>query len=234
MSAIRALLVDDHALFRDGLAMLMAQRFPEAELVAVADIGTALAALAGVAANAAADVVADAPAVELVLLDLGLPDSQGLDSLAALQAAAPQAAIVVMSADDRPETILAAIEQGAAGFIPKTARLGAIESALRVVLEGGVHLPEGVVRSVAPPPRQGLDPAQVEAAAIRALGLSPRQVDVLRMLVRGHSTKLMSRELELAESTVKTHLIALFRKLDVNSRSQAVIAAARMGLTFED
>jgi DNA-binding NarL/FixJ family response regulator len=222
---MKALLVDDHALFRDGLSMLMAQRFPEAGLTAVADIGAALAVLA---AEPAAG-----PRTELVLLDLGLPDSQGLDSLAALQQAAPEAAIVVMSADDRPETILAAIGQGAAGFIPKTARLGAIESALRVVLDGGVHLPEGVVRSVAPLPQQGFDPAQVEAAAIRALRLSRRQADVLRLLVRGRSTKLMSRELKIEESTVKTHLIALFRKLDVNSRSQAVIAAARMGLSFE-
>jgi DNA-binding NarL/FixJ family response regulator len=218
---MKTLLVDDHTLFRDGLSMLMAQRFPEAQLVAVADIGAALAVLAA------------QPDVTLVLLDLGLPDSQGLDSLASLQQAAPEAAIVVLSADDRPETILAAIEQGAAGFIPKTARLGAIEAALRVVLDGGVHLPEGIVRSLAPAPRPGLDPARAEAAAIRALGLSRRQADVLRLLVHGSSTKLMSRQLTVAESTVKTHLIALFRKLDVNSRSQAVIAAARMGLTFE-
>lgn len=226
---MKTLLVDDHALFRDGLSMLMAQRFPEAQLVAVADIGAALAVLAAELGGEGGGE----PVTELVLLDLGLPDSQGLDSLAALQQAAPEAAIVVMSADDRPETILAAIEQGAAGFIPKTARFGAIEAALRVVLDGGVHLPEGVVRSLAPAPRPDLDPAQAEAAAIRALRLSRRQADVLRLLVRGCSTKLMSRQMQVAESTVKTHLIALFRKLDVNSRSQAVIAAARMGLTFD-
>jgi DNA-binding NarL/FixJ family response regulator len=223
---MKALLVDDHALFRDGLSLLMTQRFPDVELF---DVGAILDA----------EAVLDSEAgIELILLDLGLPDSQGLDSLQRLRLAAPEASMVVMSADDRPETILAAIDQGAAGFIPKTARLGAIESALRVVLDGGIFLPQGIYRCITPqadpvPDVSGLDPAQVQAALVYSLGLSRRQVDVLRLLVMGCSTKLISRKLQLAESTVKTHLIGLFRKLDVNSRTQAIIAAARVGLTFD-
>ncbi|MDP4301506.1 response regulator [Leptothrix discophora] len=218
---MKALLVDDHALFRDGFTLLMGQRFPEVELIGAADIGEAGLALAA------------HPDIELILLDLGLPDSQGLSSLQRLQARASDVPVVVMSADERPETILAAIDQGAAGFVPKTARLAEIEGALRIVLDGGTYLPAGIYRNLAPVQSAGLDPARLRDARFEALGLSPRQIDVLRLLVLGRSTKLISRELDLAESTVKTHLLALFRKLDVNSRTQAIVAAARLGLTFD-
>ncbi len=218
---MKALLVDDHALFRDGFSMLMAQRFPSVELIAAADIGEAGQAL-------------DAhPDIELILLDLGLPDSQGLSSLQRLLARGADVPLVVMSADERPETILAAIDRGAAGFVPKSARLAEIEGALRIVLDGGTYLPPGIYRDLAPPPGAGSDPQQLRQARLDALDLSPRQIDVLRLLVLGRSTKLIARELDVAESTIKTHLLALFRKLDVNSRTQAIVAAARMGITFD-
>ena len=218
---MKALLVDDHALFREGLSLLMERRFPEVELFDVGDLTDAEA------------VLATEPGIELILLDLGLPDSQGLDSLQRLRLAAPEVPIVVMSADERPEIILAAIDQGAAGFIPKTARLGAIESALWVVLEGGIYLPEGIYRSLAPLDTLGQDALDVQAALVCKLGLAPRQFEVLRLLVLGRSNKLISRDLKVAESTVKSHVMVLFRKLSVNSRAQAMVAATRMGLTFE-
>ncbi|RZS58438.1 LuxR C-terminal-related transcriptional regulator [Sphaerotilus mobilis] len=219
---MKALLVDDHALFREGFSMLMAQRFPTVDLIAAADIGEARLALAS------------HPDIELILLDLGLPDSQGLSSLQRLLVQAGEVPLVVMSADERPETILAAIDQGAAGFVPKSARLSEIEGALRIVLDGGTYLPPGIYRDLAPAQGAGLDAQQLREARLEALALSPRQIDVLRLLVLGRSTKLISRELELAESTVKTHLLALFRKLDVSSRTQAIVAAARMGITFDE
>lgn len=218
---MKALLVDDHALFRDGIAFLMAQRFPEVELLDAADIHAGIAALQA------------EPGIELVLLDLGLPGSQGLGSLQQLLPHAQERPVVVMSADERPETILAAIDQGAAGFVPKTARLAEIEGALRVVLDGGTYLPSGMYRSLAPPRPAEPGTADDPAGRLDALGLSPRQIDVLRLLVMGHSTKLISRELDLAESTIKTHLLALFRKLAVNSRTQAIVAAARLGIHFD-
>ncbi len=218
---MKALLVDDHALFRDGFAILMAQRFPEVHLIAAADIGEAGQALG------------EHPDIELILLDLGLPDSQGLSSLQRLLALSGDVPLVVMSADERPETILAAIDRGAAGFVPKSSRLSEIEGALRIVLDGGTYLPPGIYRDLAPAVGAGMDPVQLREARLEALALSARQIDVLRLLVLGRSTKLISRELDVAESTVKTHLLALFRKLDVNSRTQAIVAAARMGITFD-
>jgi DNA-binding NarL/FixJ family response regulator len=205
---MKALLVDDHALFREGVALLVAQRLPELQLVLAGDLAEALRLL-GLQ-----------PGFSLVLLDLGLPDSSGLGGLARVREAAPQVPVVVMSADDRPDTVLSAIEQGAAGFIPKTASASALTDALRTVLDGRVALPPQVVPLL----------AQADAMDGTALGLSPRQLEVLRLLIEGRSNKLIQRELDLAESTVKTHLQAIFRRLEVNSRTQAVIAAARLGL----
>lgn len=204
----KALLVDDHALFRDSVALLVAHRLPELELALAGDIAGALAALH------------DDPARGLVLLDLALPDSRGMSGLERLREAAPAARIVVLSADERPETVLGAIDRGAAGFIPKSADGTAFAAALRSVLDGRVHLPA-----------QELQRAPVgRADEFGDLGLSPRQLEVLRLLVEGRSNKLIMRELGLSESTVKTHLQAIFRRLDVNSRTQAVVAAARLGL----
>lgn len=221
----KALLVDDHALFREGLALLMESRFPEVKLLQAADMTTVLL------------LVTSQPDIDLVLLDLGLSDSQGTDSLAVLRSVAPELTVVVMSADERPETILASIEQGAAGFIPKTARSGSIEAALRVVLSGGIYLPPQLFRHL---PTAELDllgdtltPLERQAAIVWRLGLTPRQVDVLRLLVAGLSTKVIARQLGLAESSVKTHLLGLFRRLEVSSRVQAVVVAARAGLRFD-
>lgn len=207
----KALLVDDHALFRDGVALLVEHRIPELALASAGDIAGALEALR-----------AD-PDCSLVLLDLGLPDSSGMAGLERLREAAPAVAIVVLSADDRPETVLGAIDRGAAGFIPKSADSAAFTAALRDVIGGRVHLPpQALQRAALPVPDHAADGGE--------LGLSPRQLDVLRLLVEGRSNKLIMRELDLSESTVKTHLQAIFRRLGVNSRTQAVVAAARLGL----
>jgi DNA-binding NarL/FixJ family response regulator len=107
---MNALLVDDHALFREGMAMLMRQRFPEVSLRQAVDLARAR------------ETLALHPDIELVLLDLNLRDSAGLASLTALQAFAPECQVVVMSADERPETVDAVIQAGGAGYIPKTAR----------------------------------------------------------------------------------------------------------------
>ena len=100
------------------------------------------------------------------------------------------------------------------------------------MLGGGVHLPQAMIerRGVERPGSAAWHPVP---ASPQSLGFSPRQADVLRMLIDGKANKLISRELEMSESTVKTHLAAIFRKLDANSRTQAVVAAARMGLRLD-
>jgi DNA-binding NarL/FixJ family response regulator len=213
---MRALLVDDHALFREGLSMLMAQRFGQVDLLYAEDLAQAKALLGA------------HPEIELVLLDLGLGDSEGVDSLRQLQLVTQGLSFVVLSGDDRIETIDAAISAGAVGFIPKSTRGGVIEQALRVVFEGGVYLPPSVVAH-----RPVLDAMDGLAPAER-LGLSARQLEVLQCLIKGESNKAIGRKLDVAESTVKTHLVAIFRKLGALSRAEAAIIADQLGLFGPD
>lgn len=205
-SRMQILLIDDHTLFRDALALLIAHRFPD---VAVRHAGSL---------DEAGRTLAAEPALRLALLDLSLPDSSGPEAVHRLKGLAEHVTVVVVSADERPETVLAAIDAGAAGFIPKTARRAMLEDALETVLDGRVFVPQQTYSDLAP------------LAPDEPLDLSPRQRDVLRLLIEGKPNKTICRELDLSESTVKTHLAAIFRKLDVTSRTQAVVAAARLGL----
>jgi len=214
---MKVLLVDDHALLRDGIALVMEREFTGLQLM---QAGTLAEARAAIAQHAD---------IQLVLLDLSLPDGHGIAELPWLREAAPVARLVALSADESIDTIMAAINAGAAGFIPKSVQSGAMLEALRIVLDGGIYLPSTALdRRSAPRPDtanwvpQALSPEQI--------GFSPRQADVLRMLVDGKPNKVIGRELEMSESTVKTHLSAIFRKLDAGSRTQAVVAAARLGL----
>lgn len=205
---MKCLLVDDHALIRDALALLITLHHSHVDLrhaVCLADARTLIAA---------------EPDIQLVLLDLTLADSRGLATLHSVREAAPDARIVVVSAEDAPQTVLAALDAGAAGFIPKSAESGVLRRAIATVLDGGVVLP---------PSAEGAEPAPVGVDAQR-LGLTSRQVDVLRMLVDGLSNKSIARALDLSPSTVKTHVEAIFLRLQVSSRTQAVVAAARLGL----
>ncbi|MBN8487790.1 MAG: response regulator transcription factor [Burkholderiales bacterium] len=200
---IHCLLVDDHALFADALGLLIAHRHPLVRLASSNRLANALQQLRL------------EPRTSLVLLDLNLPDSRGLDTLTQLREAAPMARIIVLSADDRAETVLAALDAGASGFIPKSADSTALDQALRTVLGGGVHVPAAVARR--------------EEGSADLPPLTARQLDVFRCLISGLPNKLIARQLGLSDSTVKTHVQAIFDKLGVTSRAQVVLHAARMG-----
>jgi DNA-binding NarL/FixJ family response regulator len=202
---MKVLCVDDHPTVREGVAFLIAQEFPDLALVH-----------AGSLAEAEQSMLAD-PDIRLVLLDLGLPDADGLKAVNQLRTKCPDATIVVLSAETMPDIIVAAIDCGASGFIPKTANAKEMLAALRRVLDGDIYLPPAVLNARA----QHAIPREV---------LTPRQLDVLALLVQGKPNKLICRQLGLSESTVKTHLATIFQKLGVNSRTQAMLAAARAGL----
>lgn len=207
---MKLLHVDDHALLRDALGLLLTQTWPGLQVLPAGSLAEACA-------------VADAhPDLRLVLVDLGLPDAQGLQSLTVLQAHAPQARHVVLSASDQPALVLQAIDAGAAGFVSKTADLAQMQAALRRVLDGGIHLPPGLVLPLTLTLNGAATPAEPT--------LTARQRDVLGLLVDGLPNKTISRQLGLSASTVKTHMEAIYRQLGVNSRAQAVVAAARLGL----
>jgi DNA-binding NarL/FixJ family response regulator len=201
------LLIDDHAIFRDALVLWLGVRHPDLSLSTCASLADAR------------DRLLANPGIELVLLDLNLPDSRGVDAVRNVRDVAPDVRIIVLSADDRATTVIAALEAGAAGFIPKTAESAMLQTALQVVLDGGVHIPASLVDAVAEPP----------------VGeLTSRQLEVLRGVVDGQSNKSIARALAMSESTVKTHLRAVYQRLGIRSRTQALLVAARMGLLRHD
>lgn len=207
-----ALLIDDHPLFRAGVAGLLGVEFAAWKVLQAGSLGEALERLD------------QHPDVSLVLLELGLPDSEGVASLVRLRLHAPGPRYVVLTSSDSEATMLSAIENGAAGFIPKTTPSTAMLAALRTVLAGGVFVPSNQAEALA----AAFAPASAPACDV--LGITPRQVDVLRLLIEGLGNKAICRALGISESTVKTHLVTIFRKLGATSRTQAVVAAARLGL----
>lgn len=200
----KTLLVDDHAMVRESLLLMLAQRLPGHVWRQAATLGAALRLLAG------------EPDITLALLDLDLGDSRGLPTLQRVREAAPHVPVVVLSAYDDHDSVLAAIDFGAAGFLSKAVNAEELVQGVQRVLAGGVILP-----------------AAVSAAERRAQGqpeLSDRQRDVLRLLIEGLPNKLIARALDLTEATVKSHLQQVYRRLGVDNRTQAVVAAAHWRL----
>jgi DNA-binding NarL/FixJ family response regulator len=215
---IEVLVVDDHALIRQGMRPILAQ---------LAEGGTAVVYEAS-GYSEALDSIAAHPNLDLVLLDLRMPDVSGFAALADIAERRPDLPVVVMTGEEEPGLVRAAFEHGALGFIPKSSAPAVILNALRLVLAGGTYVPSQIMAgspAAASPPPQRLDDAATEN-----LGITPRQADVLALLLAGKSNKLISRELNLAEGTVKNHVAAVLKALGVDTRVQAVIAASRLGL----
>jgi DNA-binding NarL/FixJ family response regulator len=210
------LVVDDHALFREGLKFLL--RELDASLV-VEEAGDCAAALER----------AGTRHYDLVLLDLNLPGLRGMDALAALRSAIPGTPTVVLSGEDSPELVRSAIRAGAMGFIPKSSTREVLIQALRLVFAGGVYLPPAALDThTAAAPAAAL--ASVGSPGAAQLGLTPRQMDVLRCVIQGKPNKSIARELDISEGTVKAHLSAVMQALGARNRTEAVYAAAKLGL----
>ncbi len=211
---VKILLIDDHALFREGLKFLL--RSLDSALD-VHEAGNCTQALAHAAEHQ----------YDLVLLDLNMPGVAGLDALAALLQALPDSPLVVLSGEDKPDVVRAAIERGAMGFIPKSSTPEVMIHALRLVLARGVYLPVTVLDSVAP--ADGTPAADPTAAKRVLAGLTPRQLDVLRFVIQGKPNKVIARELDISEGTVKSHLSSVFHALGTRSRTEAVFTVAKLG-----
>ena len=213
----KVLIVEDHAVVRESLLLLLDLRLPGLVLREAGTLAAGLRMLGG------------EPDIDLLLLDLDLPDSRGMATLVRAREAAPRVPVVVLSAADSRDNVLSAIDHGAAGFVSKTVDAQALLRAVQWVVDGGVIVPSDALDE---PARPGSPAIATAAALVRGtLDFSPRQQDVLRLLIEGLPNKLICRELDLSEATVKTHLQAVFRKLEVNTRTQAVLATARLGLT---
>jgi DNA-binding NarL/FixJ family response regulator len=215
---MKILVVDDHPLIREAVQGVIARLEPGATVHAVGDSEKGFA------------IAEREPDLDLVLLDLNVPGLSGIPGLKAWRSRCPDVPVVVLSSAEDRATVLAAIGAGAAGFIPKSSPNEVMLSALRLVLAGGKYLPPEALAPVEPLDAKAARKPGPRALSLETLGLTDRQAQVLKLVAEGKPNKLICRELGLAERTVKAHISAVFRALGVTTRTQAALAAAKLGL----
>lgn len=216
---LQVLLADDHALFRDGMRYVLQQLSDEVDIL---DAGNFADALTLAAAN---------PSLDLVLLDLNMPGSDGVSSIRIFHQRFPSIPLVVVSGSDQRTDIEWVMEYGAMGFISKMSSGKIMVNALRMVLDGGIYLPPQLLAQSMVALGQG-EPAR-GAPQINTHGLTRRQMEALQYLAAGLSNKEISAKMNLAEGTVKVHVAAAYQVLQVNSRLDAVVKARNLGLIDE-
>lgn len=203
------IIADDHPLFRGALRQILAK---SGENITIAEAGDF---------DTAKQLVETTPAVDLLLLDLTMPGGSGLSGLLTLKAIQPALPIIIVSATDDPATIRHALDLGASGFISKSSSMENIAKAVNAVLEGDIWTPPNIDLN-------GSQDVEIEALIGRIRTLTPQQMRVLSMLGGGLLNKQIAYELGVSEATVKAHVSAVLQKLNVDSRTQAVIQLSRI------
>ena len=212
--AVKVLIADDHELFRDGLRHVLSQLEGSPVIVEASDFNQAL------------EVTQRDHDIDIVLLDLNMPGPGWADGLRRVkETVGHEVPVVILTAAEDRQSVVQAVNGGAAGFIPKTSSSRVMMSALKLVLSGGVYLPPALLDTETlmevgrrPPP------TPTDSASF----LTPRQREVLALLGQGKSNKEIARVLQLAEGTVKLHVTAILKALKVNNRTRAVVVAAQI------
>lgn len=213
---LKLLVVEDHALVREGLVQTLRQLDDEVLILEAGDGDTAVALLE------------QEPDFDLVLLDLGLPGTDGLSCLGQIRLRYPSTPVVIVSAYDDAHTVNRAMKNGAAGFVPKAYSSDRLIAALREVLDGRIFTPEQMM-----PVNLSLHLPRMPLASKKKpvdFGLTDRQTAVLALMARGRSNRDIAEHLGLSEGTVKIHVTAVFKALGVCSRTQALVKVARHGI----
>jgi DNA-binding NarL/FixJ family response regulator len=214
---MKILVVDDHVLIRQAMHGMLKKLRRDATV------------LEAPSSEKTMRIIAEHPDVSLILLDLSLPDRNGFSVLAELREQFPSIAVVVVSAVHDPGNVRKALDLGALGYIPKSAQGDVILGALRLVISGGVYIPPEILTRSSPP----LAAEKYQFGRISEssdyMGLTDRQLEVLGLLMQGTSNKTICRILELAEPTVKNHVTAILKTLNVTNRTEAVVAATNLG-----
>ncbi len=228
---MKVLLIDDHPLILVALQQV------------IQGLGDHLSVVGANSARAARDILRQDSDFDLVLLDLQLGDADGFDVLTEFRSNYPAIPVVVLSASDRASDVIRSIDLGAMGFVPKRASNETLFEALHMVMSGGIYVPPMSMgsSSAGAYPSSPADEArssvhanawesnfQRAPAGLEALGLTPRQTEVLAQLLQAKPNKLIARELNLSVETVKDHVAAVLRALNVSTRTQAVLAVSQM------
>jgi DNA-binding NarL/FixJ family response regulator len=207
----RFLIVDDHPLFRDALLSAIQVAYPKVEAHEARTVKEALT------------LISAHPAFDLVLLDLNIPGVHGFDGLLELRTLHPRLPVVIVSGHEDPRIISEALSYGVAGFIPKSVKKADLAAAIRDVLAGAVYTPPGYE------PTQDSQPNDDRSAILAKIAtLTPQQLRVLQMLRQGLLNKQIAYELKVGETTIKAHVSEILRKLNVYSRTQAVIEVSKL------
>lgn len=202
-----AVIADDHGMYRMGLAFTLKDRLGFDDVEEAASLDEALARLG------------ETEGIALALFDLSMPGMQSAASLAAVRECYPHLPIAVVSGSDSRADVLTALAAGVNGFVPKGLKDDDLVAALRAILGGAIYVPASLAQGAAVA-------ADASSGAIDLARLTPRQRDVLGLLVEGRSNKEIARSLDLGHGTVKIHLAAVFRHLGVSNRAAAVAVAA--------
>jgi DNA-binding NarL/FixJ family response regulator len=220
---MKILIADDHRLVIEAVKSKLSELEPGIEFVLAASVDELLA-------GASDDI-------DLAVIDLGMPGANGHSHIEELRRRHPAVPVIVLSGTEEPAVMRSALERGVLGFIPKAYSPEVMISAVRLVLAGGVYVPPMMLSAVPPGIVAGVPPAAPAAAGSRAAAasaqtldhlrnvLTDRQVEVLQLLSQGKPNKLIGRSLGISEGTVKIHLAAIFRALNVRNRTEAVVAA---------
>lgn len=218
VNPITVMLVDDHALFRAGLAVLI-NKMPE--VGGIVEVGSGQEALDQIAAAS--------NEIDVMILDYTLPDINGMNVLGKVKSLVPEMPVILLSANIEASLIQAALVNHASGFIPKTSSPDVMVSAVQLVLRGGVYIPPEAMGDMS----FGNDATRSFANCpinINEIQLTQRQMDVLGQMKHGYSNKEIARALNMSPSTVKVHVAAILKELQVASRTQAVVVAKDCGL----
>jgi len=213
---MKVLIVDDHPLIVEGIAAVLGELDQAARAVSAGDGTQALRTFG------------EQGPFDLVILDTLLPGHGGVELIRRLRSMDRETPIVALSAHDTRQAVLDVLHAGARGFISKLASTRVLMGALKLVLSGGVYIPPQVLEAHAG--ETALEPQSAPGRPTRNLGLTDRQTEVLALLVEGKPNKLICRELNVSEGTVKTHVSAIFRTLNVSNRAQVAYALNKLGL----
>ncbi|MBP5215553.1 MAG: response regulator transcription factor [Alphaproteobacteria bacterium] len=207
---MKILIADDHALFRDGLALSLERLMPEAVITQASGYSQVF------------KILNSEPLPDVLILDVEMQDLPWLESLKQIRQDAPELKIIVISASEDGRTIRTILNTGVKGYIPKRSEIKVFNNALRLVLDGGTYVPPNL-----------LENSSLNNISGRSIGLKTltnRQTQVLDLIAQGKSNKQIAYDMGVSESTVKLHINALLRSLHVNNRTQAVITAQKIGL----
>jgi DNA-binding NarL/FixJ family response regulator len=210
----KILIADDHPLFREAICNVISTGFPGAELLETSDLDSALR------------LAQENDDLDLVLLDLNMPGMHGLNGLITLRNECPSIPVVIVSAEEDKQVVLQAITYGAVGFITKSSPRTQMTEAIEQILAGNVYLPSDIIRANRTITRRNPEEHPISPELLYAL--TRKQLLVLERMAKGESNKQIAYHLDIAETTVKAHVSAILRKLNVHNRVQAILSASEV------